>query len=788
MSWTEAWTVSNSWANVNGLFVDATGSRLGFLYTPDTQQLQGQHYVMVSQDGGVSFQQLTLATELQQFLSPNVLVSPTAFAMSQSADAFYLSGNVSGVKRVIRFSPVSSAGVWADLTGNYAHANQGFDNIGVISTITGESRNTWGTPDAFLAGAYSEDPVNLATGNFSHQHTDVLVPGRGHPLVFSRSYNSQDSSAGRLGYGWEDNYNMRLIFSETDHASSDVTVVHELGRQDDYLRNGDGTFARPPGVFDTLARNLSDGSFDLTRLDASKFHFDSNGLLLWMEGRNGSANRTNLIYKGGKLTRVTDPGGRMLTFSYQNPTFPDRITKVTDPLLRTVEFMYDATGDLTQVKDVKGGITVYAYSNHRMTSLMDANNHVAVQNTYDSLNRVVEQRDAVLGVTCIYYGRLPTNTSAACPAPTPAPAENQTILVDPRLNKTTHTFDASFRSVDVKDALTGVVHNDYDANDNLTCITDQRDKKTAYSYDSMGNVTQMIDAANTDANCQLKASGVKWTYAYTANNDIDLETDPLGRQTDNIYDSVGNLTRVARKDSGGAVKALTCFERDSFGQVNASVQSTDLQIPGSPTASCTGNRTLFGYDSYGNRTCVVNARFSATTTCASSTGPQKSFIYDLGGRLLFDTDELTNQQRPPVGNPESGVSQCGTAGTGNGVDNDGDSVADDGCPSTAYTHDAQNNVLTAVDGLGNTTTSTYDAKGTLKTVRDANSKLTTYNYDNADRPGRSHRRAEPEDFLRLRRERQPHFGDERQAAAGWCGGIGHAVRHFGHGERHGRRR
>src|SRR5437870_10430156 len=31
--------------------------------------------------------------------------------------------------------------------------------------------------------------------------------------------------------------------------------------------------------------------------------------------------------------------------------------------------------------------------------------------------------------------------------------------------------------------------------------------------------------------------GVKWTYTYTANNDIDLETDPLTRQTDYIYDS-----------------------------------------------------------------------------------------------------------------------------------------------------------------------------------------------------------------------------------------------------------
>src|SRR5439155_24951165 len=143
-----------------------------------------------------------------------------------------------------------------------------------------------------------------------------------------------------------------------------------------------------------------------------------------------------------------------------------------------------------------------------------------------------------------------------------------------------------------------------------------------------------------DASCALKTGGVKWTYTYTANNDIDLETDPLTRQTDYIYDSTGNLTRVARKDSGGSVKALTCFERDSSGQVTASVQSTNLTIPAGPTDPCTGNKTLFGYDTYGNQTCVVNARFSATTTCASSPGKKATFIYDLGGRLLYPRTRL----------------------------------------------------------------------------------------------------------------------------------------------------
>jgi YD repeat-containing protein len=136
----------------------------------------------------------------------------------------------------------------------------------------------------------------------------------------------------------------------------------------------------------------------------------------------------------------------------------------------------------------------------------------------------------------------------------------------------------------------------YDSKDNPTCVTDQRGKKTAYSYDSRGNVTQVIDANNTDVNCQLKSGGVVWTFAYTPTNDLDLATDPLGRQTDYVYDASGNLTRVIRKDPGGAVKALTCLERDGAGQVTALVESTDLQVPPQPTDTCTGNKTTIGYD------------------------------------------------------------------------------------------------------------------------------------------------------------------------------------------------
>jgi len=61
------------------------------------------------------------------------------------------------------------------------------------------------------------------------------------------------------------------------------------------------------------------------------------------------------------LDRVTDQGGRYLNFTNAQA----RITRIDDPQGgRFVEYTYDGAGDLTQVRDVAGGITTFTYSNH----------------------------------------------------------------------------------------------------------------------------------------------------------------------------------------------------------------------------------------------------------------------------------------------------------------------------------------------------------------------------------------------------------------------------------------
>jgi Tol biopolymer transport system component len=94
----------------------------------------------------------------------------------------------------------------------------------VFVTDAGGSGDPWLLGIAFGNYPYAReegDPVVTSTGNATASATDLSLPGLGLPLVFARTYNSQDAgTTGPLGYGWNHSYSARLLFP----SSSVVTV------------------------------------------------------------------------------------------------------------------------------------------------------------------------------------------------------------------------------------------------------------------------------------------------------------------------------------------------------------------------------------------------------------------------------------------------------------------------------------------------------------------------------------------------------------------------------------
>ena len=564
-------------------------------------------------------------------------------------------------------------------------------------------------------GFCSPDPVDLASGNFSHSHTDIAIPGLSMPLEFTRTYSAQASTngvgtVGPLGAKWSHNWQASL----SEINSGNQAVVQLPGGAYQTWNKVSGTFVPPTGFEGSLVKN-GDGTWTLTTKSKLVYTFSSAGKLTSLADRN--ANTTTLDYdQDGRLSTIADPGGRSLTLTYNDD---DRISSVSDDLDRTVGFDYDDNGDLTTVTDVGTGTVTYEYSGHLLTEATDANGHTFVRNTYDSQARVTEQLDANGGLTTFAYS---------------APDDGATQMTDQRDNVTTYYFDASMRVTSVMDDAGSITTYAYDSDNNLTSVTDDLNHTWDYTYDSSGNLLTSTDPLDNTS-----------TYTYNSNNDPLTLTDPLDRVTTWTYDQDGNLTETAREDDQGAPVRLTCFTRDDDGLVTELIESSTL-------TDCTGNTTEYGYDSYGNRTEIVSPRFSG-----QQEPPKTTFTYDLAGRVLTATNELdetttytydaqnnllavedalgntasntynakgnletvTDANRQAVGDPEAGA-DCGDAGTGNGDDDDSDTVVDDGCPSYTYSYDDADHLIEVVDALGSSTTYGYDEAGNRISVTNAN--------------------------------------------------------------------
>ena len=96
-------------------------------------------------------------------------------------------------------------------------------------------------------------------------------------------------------------------------------------------------------------------------------------------------------------------------------------------------------------------------------------------------------------------------------------------------------------------------------------------------------------------------------------------------------------------------------------------------------------------------------------------GNKTTYSYDVKGNL----QTVRDANRNTVSAPEDGA-DCGSAGTGDGVDDDSDTVVDDGCPSYIYNYDDADRLTSVIDPLGNRTSYGYDAVGNLTSVTNAN--------------------------------------------------------------------
>ena len=536
------------------------------------------------------------------------------------------------------------------------------------------------------------EPVDLVTGRFIVEKTDLVLPGR-QAIELRRTYRSENPVAGLLGIGWTlDRYESRVFQSgsqlllrlpdQSRYAFTQGAPGQWTNSSEPFLR---GTVLTPlPGDFRWQLR-FKDGTVQrFERL----LGFANEAALAAITDRNSNMvtiTRVPQPFQNHKITQITEPAGRSFTLAYNAQ---DRIASVTDPLGRVVQYGYDAQGRLETVTDPAGGVTRYTYdASHRIVAITDPRNITFITNEYDPVTgRVIRQTQADGGVWQFAYtlnGTFVTDTA----------------VTDPRGNPTTYRFSAEGFTLSTTDALGQTTVNEYAPGSNLLLATPEPlGRTTRFTYDTQGNVTTITDPAG---------SVRTFTYEPTFNQVASI-TDSLGQVTNFGYDGQANLTSIT--DPLGKVTTLAY---NAFGQP---LTTTDPL----------GNTTTFTYDSQGN-----------LTSTADPLGNTSTFQYDAMSRLLRQLDprgQVTAFAYDPLNRLTALTDALGGV-TSFSYDPNGNllTVTDARGNATSHTYDLMDRLSTRTDPLGASESFVYDLTGNLTQRTDRKGQVSTFSYDTLNR-------------------------------------------------------
>ena len=553
-----------------------------------------------------------------------------------------------------------------------------------------------------LGGARGGDPVDLRTGLFVHEKTDVFLPDV-LPITLTRTYRQLDTVIRSFGMGTSHPYEMFL--TGTPGVFTFVNLVLADGRQIHYDRISPGTgFAdavlehvATPTRFYKSRITWNNSSWELKLKDGTIYTFGSDsGLLLGIKDRYGNqitVTRSN--GQSGNITKITSPNGRSISFTYDGTS--NRISQVTDLVGRTVNYAYDASGRLTTVTDQNSGVTQYTYdTSNRMITLKDPRNIVYLTNEYYSDGKVKKQTSADNAIFQFAY-TLDGNGNVT-----------QADVTDPRgfIRRITYDSVTAYPLSDTR-ALgqSEQQTNTYVRQSGSSLVlseTDALSRKTTYAYDSLGNVTSITRLADTP-----DAVTTSFTYEPVFNQ-MTSTTDPLNHTTSFGRDSQGNLISVTNP-----LNQTSTVAYNEFGQPTSATDPLN-------------HTTVFAYD-FGDLAAVTDPFGNTTSRFTDAAGRLDAMVNPLGNTTIYNYDPLNHMTA--VTDAISGVTQFGYDANGNLL-----SVTDARNNATAYTYNSMDRLSTRTDPLLNVETyNTYDNSGNLTQFTDRKSQVSNYTYDSLNR-------------------------------------------------------
>jgi RHS repeat-associated protein len=541
-------------------------------------------------------------------------------------------------------------------------------------------------------------PISVTTGNTWVQQRDYSLPGLGGGLELTRTWNSDWrnvgplSASGIFGDSWISTYEERLDTS----GSAPLKYWRSDGNLWYFQSTGGNNYSLvfPPNYHATLTYSSATSTYTISFPEGSQRVFNGAGHLISLLDRNG--NQTNVAYDAqGRLSTVTDPASRVLTFVYPSNTVL-LAQSVKDATGTIATYAYDYAGRLSTVTYADNSFLTFNYdSNMLLLNVTDTNGKIIEAHTYDYNRRgLTSQKANGVDLVTLTY-----------------PSSTQTTVTDSLSHQSTYTqqfvqgryFVASVSGPTCTTCGAGNTASwSYDGSGNSTSVTDANGYTTNYTYDAAGNVLTRSIVVN--------GAPLTWTYTYNSFDQVLTATDPLNFVTTSTYDTHGNLLTVTTPSPDGVLAgSVTAFTYDTKGELKT------IKDP-------RNNVTTLAYYPTGLINTITDANNKVTT-----------YTYDARGNRLTAKDALNNTTQfaydpmnrlTKITYPDTTIRQFGYDARGRRT-----SVTDGNNKITTYVYDDADRFTSVKDAANNTTTYGYDTESNLTSITDANNNQTTFQYD-----------------------------------------------------------
>jgi RHS repeat-associated protein len=624
------------------------------------------------------------------------------------------------------------------------------------------------------------NPGNALTGD----KVETVVDYRGpNGLEFVRYYHSKSLDETYLsGVGWSHNYQRYVVRSGLNNPTGLVRAngykeyVTEVSGQA-------GTFISRSGS-GIVIRKISSALWQVHLKDGSVESYDAKGQLTQISDPSGKV--TTLTYVGGQLTTVTGPFGHFLSFEYDAA---GRLYRVLANGSLVVEYTYIGS-NLGVVNYPDGTNRTYHYEDtsfpNNLTGITDESGIRFATFSYDSMGRVASTEHA--GATQRYqFNYNPTNTLVLEPlgttetinftttanlarrltqlsksgivqtftVPTVAadPQRRVTQKTDGKGNVTKFSYD-TFHLLNTTQAFgTPIARTTaYSYLDNFSdkpLLVTEPNRTIGFTYDGKQNpLTRTV----TDTSVIPNIARV-WTYTYNSQGQILTEDGPrtdvadtttysyytctLGYQCgqlSTITNALGHVTTYNSYNANGQSTQIT----DANGLVtslgyDARQRLSDRCVGGALPACTGGELTHMDYWPTGLLKKVTNPD-----------GSLVEYIYDAAHRLtevrdgalnriVYTLDNMGNRTAENTYDPSNALrrTHARVYNTLNQLWKDVN-AANTAAVTTTFGYDNNGNQTTTNAPLSRNSTSVYDELNRLKEITDPASGITQFGYDAND--------------------------------------------------------